>query len=197
MTGGHALAELERLLSEILDRPDAEAELASAVDNRFGRDAAVLALDMSGFSRTTQRRGIVAFLLMIQQLKRIAGPVIADEGGELVKAEADNLYCLFDSVAQAVRAAEGILGALTDANCTAAEDCHIYAAIGIGFGRILHIEGEDLFGDEVNLACKLGEDIAESGQILLTAAAAGHAADPGTPLEVSISGLALPYFRLR
>lgn len=40
------------------------------------------------------------------------------------------------------------------------------AAVGIGFGRILNIESRDIFGDEVNLACKLGEDIAERSEIL-------------------------------
>ena len=33
------------------------------------------------------------------------------------------------------------------------------------------VEGEDLFGNEMNLASKLGEDVAASGEIFLTAAA--------------------------
>jgi class 3 adenylate cyclase len=196
VTSGHALAELEGLLAQILERPDAEAELSRVVDSRFGRNAAVLVLDMSGFSRTTRTRGIVAFLLMIHQMKRLAGPAIAGEGGVVVKAEADNLYCVFDTVPQALRAAEGILGRLAAANAATSEERCIYAAMGIGFGRILHIEGEDLFGDEVNLACKLGEDVAQQDQILLTQSAAAEAADAGlvsVAKEVTVSGLALPY----
>lgn len=200
MTGGNALAELERLLSDMLDRPDAEDEVAQAIDARFGREAAVLALDMSGFSRTTRQRGIVAFLLMIHRMKQLAGSAIAAEGGVVVKAEADNLYCLFDGVAQAVRAAQAIHAALDDENRACAEERCLYAAIGIGYGRILHLPGEDLFGDEVNLACKLGEDIAQAGQILLTAAAAEQAEAAGLPTtghHVNVSGLDLPYHRAR
>jgi class 3 adenylate cyclase len=196
MTGGHALAELERMLAAMLDRPDAEDELAAAIDHRFGCDAAILTLDMSGFSRTTRQRGIVAFLLMIQRMKQLAGPAITVEGGEVVKAEADNLYCLFPDVPQALRAAGAILRQLDEANLAFAADRCIYAAIGIGFGRILHIPGEDLFGDQVNLACKLGEDVAQQGEVLLTAAAAERV--PGAALQqqaVVISGLDVPYRR--
>jgi adenylate cyclase len=200
MTSRIALAELERMLADILQRPHAEAELTRAVDARFGRDAAVLVLDMSGFSRTTQQRGIVAFLLMVQQMKRLAAPAIAHEGGVVVKAEADNLYCLFDDVPQALRAAEAIMERLSLANRQLADDRCIYASIGIGFGRILYLEGEDLFGDQVNLACKLGEDLAGRGQVLLSAVAADKAAAAGfdtTERSASVSGLTLAYGQWR
>ena len=43
-------------------------------------------------------------------------------------------------------------------------------SIGIGW-RNSNVDNDDIFGDEVNLACKLGEDIAERGMIVLTEAA--------------------------
>ena len=55
-------------------------------------------------------------------------------------------------------------------------------------------------GDEVNLASKLGEDIAESGEVLLTERAT-RSIRGGTlrlePFEMSISGLHLNASRLR
>lgn len=78
------------------------------------------------------------------------------------------------------------------------EEQRLYASIGIGYGAILNIAGEDMYGDEVNLASKLGEDVAQRGEILLTAAARARI-DPargGTATRaesVSISGLALDY----
>lgn len=45
---------------------------------------------------------------------------------------------------------------------------------GIGYGEVLNLE-HDLFGLEVNLASKLGEDLAEPGDVLLTPAAAAAA----------------------
>ena len=191
-------ADLDRLLREMIDRPDAQDALARQVDEQFGEDRAVLVLDMSGFSRTTQRRGIVAFLLMIHQMRLIAGPAIEAQQGIVVKAEADNLYCLLPDVAEAVAAAHDIIARLDAANLLIPEDRRLYASIGIGYGRILNIDGDDLFGDEVNLASKLGEDIAKQSEILLTEAAQGRlGSDLATrPDQVSISGLTLGFYRL-
>jgi adenylate cyclase len=97
-------------------------------------------------------------------------------------------------------AARAIFAALEAANHQRDEDRCIYASIGIGFGRVLHIEGCDLWGDEVNLACKLGEDVAQQGEILLTRAAAAQVSPAelaAEPLSVSVSGLTLPYHRCR
>lgn len=39
---------------------------------------------------------------------------------------------------------------------------------GIGFGKILTIADHDVFGEEVNAACKVGEELAGPGEILVT-----------------------------
>ena len=77
-------------------------------------------------------------------------------------------------------------------------DRRLYASIGIGFGDILVLADEDLFGDEVNLASKLGEDVAQGGMVLLTEAARAELdpSVPTTPERVSVSGLALVYHAL-
>ena len=48
---------------------------------------------------------------------------------------------------------------------------HLHGSIGIGYGDTLVIGDEDLFGSEMNVACKLGEDIAGLDEILITTAA--------------------------
>lgn len=189
-------AELDRLLGEMIAHPAAEAEIAAEIDRIFAEERAVLVLDMSGFSRTTQRCGITAFLLMIHQMKTLAGPVVRENGGIVVKAEADNLYCLFPGAADAVAAARGIVAGLDSANLLLPEERRLHAKIGIGYGRILNIDEEDLYGNEVNLASKLGEDIAERRAILLTEAARAEAEAAGIATQaqtVSVSGLALTY----
>ncbi|MFN3388379.1 MAG: hypothetical protein ACK40O_05560 [Allosphingosinicella sp.] len=192
-------AELDRLLGEMIARPHAEAEIAGEIDRQFGEDRAVMVLDMSGFSRTTQRRGITAFLLMIHQMKTIAEPVVRGHGGLVVKAEADNLFCLFAGAREAVAAARDIVERLDSVNLLLPEERRLHASIGIGQGRILNIDEDDLYGDEVNLASKLGEDIAGRGAILLTEAAraAAEAAGIATrPQSASVSGLTLTYYAL-
>ena len=46
----------------------------------------------------------------------------------------------------------------------------ILLCIGLGFGRVLLIGDEDVFGAEVNAASKLGEDTAKAWEILVTSA---------------------------
>lgn len=189
-------ATLDRLLDDMIETPDRMATLAETIEQVFCETRSVMVLDMSGFSRTTQRHGIAAFLLMVHQMKRLAMPEIEDKGGLLVKAEADNLYCLFDATDDAVRAARAIVRQLKAANLILPEDRRLYASIGIGFGAVLNIDDEDLFGDEMNLACKLGEDIAGRSEILLTEAARATLTLKTVetrPEQLSISGLALNY----
>ena len=57
------------------------------------------------------------------------------------------------------------------------------------------MEGQDFFGDAVNIACKLGEDLAGPGEILVTRSAIDSLPDdvrfPGKPMRLSFSGLEL------
>lgn len=189
-------ANLERLLGEIDANPDRRGEITREIETVFGQDRAVLVLDMSGFSRTTRQQGIVSFLLMIHQMQVLAAPSISRHGGLLVKAEADNLFCLFEDVADAIRAGRDIVERLNTVNLLLPEARRLYASIGIGYGCILNVEDEDLFGDEVNLASKLGEDVAGKGAILLTGAAHSRLNDPAIVTrheELNISGLKLSY----
>jgi adenylate cyclase len=73
----------------------------------------------------------------------------------------------------------------------------LYVSIGIGHGKILNVGNEAIFGNQVNLASKLGEDLAKSGDILLTEAAHAQIEDSGITCqrhEVSISGVELTYY---
>jgi class 3 adenylate cyclase len=198
-TTAQSQANLDRLLQKMLDSPEAQDEIIAEIELTFGQHAAVLVLDMSGFSRTTRHHGIVRFMLMIFQMRILAETAISKAGGSLVKAEADNLYCRFKSVEDAVSAAIEITERLETVNPLLPNDRRLYASIGIGFGEILFIDGGDMFGDQVNLTSKLDEDIAQRGEILLTEAARGQLALDvvGQEKTVGISGIALPFFQIR
>lgn len=196
--GGSTRERLDELLDRIIEEPEQRAVIAAEIERDFTQRWSVLVLDMSGFSRTTQVHGVVAFLMMIHQMRLLAEPTITACNGTLLKAEADNLFCLFPQVDDAVKAAREIIRQLNTVNVLLPVGRRLYASIGVGYGDILVLEGEDLFGDEVNLTSKLGEDIAQGGMILLTEAARAEL-DPGvTTIEerASISGLALIYHAL-
>ena len=162
---------LDALLLRIINRPSEEAAITAEIEQAFTQRRAVLVLDMSGFSRVTQAYGIVTFLAMIMRMRGLSEPIIEAFNGDLIKAEGDNLYCLFPDVDDAVGAAVDIIAALDQANHALPADRGLYASVGVGFGDVLVLEHADMFGDEVNKASKLGEDIAKRGEILLTSEA--------------------------
>ncbi len=188
-------ARLDQLLGQIVEEPERRGDIARQIEREFTQRRAILVLDMSGFSRTTQVHGVVSFLIMIHQMRLLAEPTILQCGGELLKAEADNLYCLFDDPDAAVNAAREIVRQLNTVNVLLPATRRLYASIGIGFGDILVLEGQDMFGDEVNLTSKLGEDVAQGGMVLLTQSARDALDRAVTTSEerASISGLALTY----
>ena len=72
----------ERLVREIADHPERRAELEDQIKRIFSRRAAILALDMCGFSRTTQAHGIVAFLVMIHEMQRLCESAVCRQSIE-------------------------------------------------------------------------------------------------------------------
>ena len=165
----------EALLDAMVARPDERSQIAAQIERDFGEVRAVMVLDMSGFSITTQCHGIACFLLMIHQLRAVAKPAVEQVGGLIVKAEADNLYCMFDDVSGAITAAREINAGLGKVPPVYPDSPPISVSIGIGYGPILNIDEKDMFGNELNLASKLGEDVARPGEILLTEAASARA----------------------
>jgi adenylate cyclase len=162
---------LERLLEKRNEHPERLAEIDAEIWATFGETHAVWVLDMCGFSRLTMRYGITHFLSMIHRLHGIVRPIIARHGGTIVKTEADNVFAVFGRVESALVAARDVQEQLATANVFLPADWDLHASIGIGHGEMLMIEEGDFYGNEVNLASKLGEDIAEAGEILLTEAA--------------------------
>lgn len=164
-------ALLRELLSERNQYPDRVADVDARICGAFEKRVAILALDMSGFSRLTIQYGIIHYLAMIAQMDVAARPAVAENRGRVVKQEADNLFAVFDDPADAVEAALDIFRAFEAINGVVPECRDLFGSVGIGYGDTLVIGDDDLFGSQMNLASKLGEDLAERSEILLTAAA--------------------------
>ena len=188
-----------KLLDELGEHPERISEITNRIEEVFEQERAILILDMSGFTRATRQGNIISFLLSINQMQRLAVPAVDSNGGILVKAEHDNLTCLFDKVDDALTASSEITERLESANVILPSDKELYASIGIGYGSILNIQNEDIYGNEVNIASKLGEDIGELGDVLLTPNAYQQVAERHIKFEerrISISGLELNYYAL-
>ncbi len=193
-------ALLRRLLAERNRDPSRAEQIDEQVRLAFERTAAVLVMDMVGFSRISLRCGIIHYLAMIAEMEEAARPAVLAHGGKVVKQEADNLFAVFDTPTQAMRAALAIFAAFEAINAALSDDRHIQGCIGIGYGPVLVIDDADVFGCEMNLACKLGEDHAGPSEILLTADA--HAAldpepFPTEPATFHVGGVPVHCHRYR
>jgi adenylate cyclase len=187
-------AELQRLLQERIEHPESATAIDAQIRTVFEQDCAILVLDLSGFSRLTIRRGIVHFLAMVHRMTIISTPIVQSHGGRVVKQEADNLFVAFEQVEAAIATAIDLFKAFEIVNLGLPDEQDLHACIGIGYGKTLIIGNEDLYGSEMNLACKLGEDLAKRGELLLTAAAFAQIepdSDRWEAEEFSISGVEL------
>lgn len=190
---------LRQLLREYNERPEERPRITAEIERRFRRSLAILALDSSGFSRTVRAVGIVHFLALLERLGRIVRPLIVQSGGRVLYTEADNIFAAFPDTTSAVRCAGAILRELAATNERLPDAERIYVSMGVGYGPVLVVDNDTLYGDEMNLACKLGEDLAERDEVLLTQRA-HDALEPSSwrfeELRFSISGLDLTAYRL-
>ncbi len=156
-------ALLDTLIATPKERRPAIEQL---IKDTFEHKKAVLALDMSGFTLTVRRNGILFYLCQVRRMQKLTLPIVMSHGGELVKHEADNLLAVFNSPEQAVKAAVAMMQVA--ANQPPSDLPPIAFSIGIDYGELLLLDHIDCFGDPVNLAYKLGEDIARTNEILVT-----------------------------
>lgn len=159
----------------------------------YGMERAVFVLDMSGFSMLTRKYGIVHYLSMVRRMQLTTEPIVKSYGGSMIKYEADNCFAIFPDPLAAVKAALAMQHAFEASNLMTSDDLDIYIACGIDYGKILVIQGEDCFGDAVNRASKLGEDVAAAGEILITKEAMDmvppEAGVEAREMTISISGI--------
>jgi len=131
---------------------------------------AIVFTDTADFTVRTAKDGILHFLMLFERLVPEARKAITRLGGEIVKVEGDSLLLRFDDPIAACRGVDAIHGTLTRMNRGKPENERLAFSYGVGFGDVLDLD-EDVFGLEVNLASKLGEDMARPGEALLTPAA--------------------------
>jgi len=168
--------------------------------DNYGAEYAVFVLDMSGFSLLTRKYGIVHYLSMVRRMQLTTRPIVESYGGTMIKYEADNCFAVFPNPLSAVNAAVAMQHAFTASNLLTTDDLDIHIACGIDYGKILVVGHEDCFGDPVNRASKMGEDIAASGEVLITKEAMdmipSEAGVKARELKISISGIEIPAFAI-
>jgi class 3 adenylate cyclase/pimeloyl-ACP methyl ester carboxylesterase len=133
------------------------------------RLAAILAADVVGYSRLmgTDEMGTITSLKLHR--RELVDSGIAEHRGRIVKTTGDGMLVEFASVVDAVGCAVKIQRSMIGRNAGVAEDKKIIFRIGINVGDII-IDGDDIFGDGVNIAARL-EALCEPGGICISRAA--------------------------
>jgi adenylate cyclase len=130
------------------------------------RLAAVLAVDVAGYSRLMGRdeEGTLARLKTLRST--LVDPTIDGHRGRIVKTTGDGMLVEFSSAVDAARSAIEVQRGMTGQNDGVSQDKRIEFRIGIHVGDII-IDDNDIFGDGVNIAARL-ENIAEPGGICMS-----------------------------
>ena len=133
-----------------------------ARENIDRRLAAILSADVVGYSRLmgTDETGTLSALRTHRD--ELIDPTIAEHNGRIVKLMGDGLLVEFASAIDAVECAVAIQQGMAVRNASVPDDRRIVLRIGVNLGDVI-IEGDDIYGDGVNVAARLQELAEPSG----------------------------------
>jgi adenylate cyclase len=164
----------KRLAAYLERRAQADAESWPALDSRLARGLfrrrAIVFTDTANFTTRTFEHGILHFLMLFERFVPEVERGLRAMKGRLVKVEGDSLLLEYERPEGACRGVAAIEALLRQRNRGLPARDQLWFSYGIGWGDVLNL-GDDVFGLEVNLASKLGEDVARPGEALLTPAA--------------------------
>ena len=132
------------------------------------RLAAILAADVVGYSRLMEldENGTSA---RIKELRtELIAPNVQDLNGRIFKTTGDGFLVEFSSAVDAMEHAVTVQREMADQNAGVPPDDQINFRIGINIGDVI-VDGDDVFGDGVNVAARL-ENLAEPGGICVSGA---------------------------
>ncbi len=136
------------------------------------RLVAILAADMVGYSRLMEadERGTIA--RQKSHRAELIDPKISEHHGRIVNTTGDGMLVEFASVVDAVECAVAIQRAMLEREADISNDRRIQYRVGINLGDII-VDGDDIFGDGVNIAARL-EQMAEPGGLRISGTAYDH-----------------------
>ena len=136
------------------------------------RLAAILAIDVVGYSRLMERDEVSALAMLKSRRSEILQPMISKHHGRIIKLMGDGVLIEFGSAVNAVDCAVELQTAMDIANNDLAVDRRIVLRAGINLGDVM-VEGSDLYGDGVNIAARL-ESLSEPGGLCISGSVFEH-----------------------
>ena len=132
------------------------------------RLAAILAADVVGFSRLMEADETTTLSALKAQREQLIEPAISGHNGRVVKLMGDGLLAEFGSAVDAVECAAAVQRGASEHDGGGGTTEPLVLRIGINLGDVV-IDGDDLYGDGVNVAARL-EQLAEPGTVCVSGA---------------------------
>ncbi len=127
---------------------------------------AILAADVVGYSRLMELDEAGTLAALKAHREDLIDPEIAEHHGRLIKLMGDGALVEFASVVDAVVCAVAIQAGMAERNADVPEERQIKFRIGVHLGDVM-VEGDDLYGDGVNVAARL-EGLADADGICIS-----------------------------
>jgi class 3 adenylate cyclase/Tfp pilus assembly protein PilF len=137
--------------------------------------AAILAVDMVGYSRLMEKDEQGTIARQKAHREKLIGPEVTEHHGRIVKTMGDGLLIEFPSVVEAFQCALDIQNGMAERNMDVPDERKMLLRIGINVGDVI-IEGGDILGDGVIIAARL-QEITDAGGVAVSAMAYYHLAD--------------------
>jgi len=129
--------------------------------------AAIVSADVVGYSRLMGVDEAGTHARLKARFSQVVEPRIVEHGGRVVKLMGDGLLAEFTSVVDAVKWAVLVQTKIAELNADQGDDERIDYRVGVNLGDVI-VDGDDLFGDGVNVAARL-QEIAEPGGVCISA----------------------------
>jgi adenylate cyclase len=136
------------------------------------RLTAILAADVVGYSRLMGANESGTLTALDALRTDFVNPKISEHQGRIVKLTGDGMLVEFPSVVNAVACAAELQRGMRKRNAGVPHDHRIEFRIGVNVGDVI-VQGEDIFGDGVNVAARL-ESIAPAGGIMISGSVRDH-----------------------
>ena len=148
-----------------------EARPEGVARGRRRKLAAILSADAVGFSRQ-MHRDEAGTHARLRTCREIIDRLVAEHDGRIVGSAGDSVLADFPSVVEALTCAVDIQRALRERNAALPPEHRLEFRIGVNLGDVI-VDGEDIYGDGVNVAARL-QQLAEPGGILVSRTVHNH-----------------------
>ncbi len=136
------------------------------------RLSAILAADVVGYSRLMEADEAGTLATLNARRHDLIEPTVSKHQGRIVKTMGDGFLIEFGNVVEAVQCSIDLQAGMEIGNRDLPDPRKMKLRIGINLGDVI-VEGDDLYGDGVNIAARL-QAMAESGWILLSGTVYDH-----------------------